>query len=355
MYVKDVYIEGTSEPNLKLLEEYYSLSYAQVFGSFDNSTDEFADGYDLIVKWFKRVEKDGTFDGVKVISCEVKRSFDLPTSIGPIPFNYIWDRFDYLGNGRYKVVDYKTNRWNINLDQFKKKIQPRAYAMAAAIQLKSEGIDYDRIYVEFDMLRHSPIGMMFTREDNKNFWNFLKTTVEERIIAIPDTDANGEPVELPERLNPECLFCVRKSACKALKKNIVVGGIHSLGFDEAIDLRAQVNYQQAGLNSLANELDAKIETIAKETEVVDYQTSNTKLSWSVSNRRGIDGERVKFIIGTRLFEKYGSESITMKSIDTLLKGPELNDTQKKELRGMITNNPGTPKIKLEPVNMIDDD
>lgn len=356
MFVKHCYIDKVETPSEKFIKECFGLSYAQTFGSFDNTTDEYADGFDLSTKWFKRTHSDGTFDEpMRVVSVEIKDNFPVPTSIGPIPFNYIWDRFDEIRPGVFKVVDYKTNRWNFTFDQFKKKIQVRAYAMAAAIQLKKQEIPYERIIVEYDMLRHSPMGMAFTYEDNKAFWEYLRKTVEGQIIGIEDEDTQGEPIPLPEKLNPECLFCVRKAECGALKKNISVGGIHALSFEEAIDLRAQVNWQQSGLNSLATELENKITAEAKEKDMVEWYTQDTKLSFAVSRSRKIDGERAKHVLGNNLWERYGKEQLTIGNVDKLLKGDELTDEQKKELRGLIFTETGTPKLKLEPVNPIDDD
>lgn len=347
IFVQRCYIDKLEEPSLKLLQEFYALSYAQIFGSFDNSTVEYADGFDLINKWYKNQDLSSIY---QIISVEVKDHFDVPTSAGIIPFNYIWDRFDQVSPGVFRVVDYKTNRWNITRDQLQRKIQARAYGLAAAIQLKAQGIDYKKIWVEFNMLRHDPIevGVVFTREDNKAFWNFLINTMES-ILATPDTD-------IPEKLNPECLFCVRKASCGALKKNIVVGGINSIGsLEDAIDLHAQLDWQQKGISALMKEVDARITTEAKTRDIEEAETDVNKLTFTVRRTRKTDSDRVELVIGQRLFEKYGSKGITIKNIETLLKGNELTPQQKSELRSLIYFDVGDPSIKVEPRNPIDED
>lgn len=342
-YVKAVYIDKSDPPSLKLLMDFYYLSYVQQFTTHDTDTEEYGEGQQMLMKWFDRT----SFDGVRVISCENKTNFLVPTSIGDIPFNYIWDRFDEIRPGVFKVVDYKTNRWNVSSADLQKKIQARAYALACAIQLKAQGIEYETIWVEFDMLRHERVGRVFTREENVATWSYIKDSAEE-IIKTPDTDPE-------ERLNDQCLFCVRKASCKALQKNIAVGGIYSTQtVEEMIDLRAQAEWQKKGLDSLIKDLDTHILTQAKAMDKTEFESDMNTLMIRASSRRAVDAERVEKVIGPQLFERYGQQSITMQSIDKLLKGDVLTPQQKIELRGMIYQKAGEPGIKIETKNPIDD-
>lgn len=344
MFVEAVHINKTEADSLDLLMQFYKIAYSQVFHSFDYDTEEFLDGQEMLKNWHKRTD----FTGVKVLSVEVKTNFEVPTPIGPIPFNYIWDRFDQIGERTFKVVDYKTNRWGLQPSDLKKKIQARAYGLAAAIQLKREGIEWDRIWVEFDLLRHQPVGISFSHEDNAAMWKYLKETAKQ-IVETPDD-------EVEERLNDQCLFCVRKASCGALKKNIMVGGVHSLGtIEDAIDLRAQLEWQRKGLDALLREVDQKILAEARERDLEEYESDLVKLTIGVSRRRAVDAEMVQLAIGDALFNKYGSSSITMASVDKLLKGRELTDDQKKKLRGLIYTATGNPSVKIEAKNPIDDD
>lgn len=350
MFVKATIIEKSQEPTLEFLQDCFKMSYVTTFGTTNYETIEFMEGAEMLVNWFARNFKERQyFETATVISCEIKSFFDVPTSLGPIPFNYIWDRFDYMGDGKYKVVDYKSNRWGIQPADLVKKVQARAYGLAAAIQLKNEGREYSSIWVEFDMLRHKgPVGIKITHQDNVAFWNYLKAQTEE-ILKTPDDEAE-------ERLNPECLFCVRKTDCEALRKNIMVGGLHSIGsIEQAIDLRAQIEWQRKGLNSLLEEIDKKILTEAKQRDMHEFESEDNKLIIGIGQRRNIDADMVEKAIGENLFSKYGGKSITLGNVDKLLKGKELTDQQKRDLRGLIYYTAGNPSVRIEPKNPIDEE
>lgn len=343
-YVKRVYIDKAEQPSFKLLHDMFKLSYVEVFGSHNFETEEYMDGYGMLENWYKRQD----FEGVEVLSCEVKSNFLVPCSVGEIPFNYIWDRFDYVGNDEYRVVDYKSNRWAIKPEDLKKKIQARAYGLAAAIQLKKEGVEPKRIWVEFDLLRHGPVGISFSRNDNAVTWRYIKRSLQE-IIDTPED-------KVEEKLNSECLFCVRKATCGALKKNIIVGGAHSIGsIEEAIDLRSQLDWQLKGLNSLIKDLDDRILLEAKERDIEEYESDTNRLKITVSSQRRVDAEMVELAIGPDLFRKYGGRNFAMGTVDKLLKGRELTAEQKKNLRSLIYNHYGDPRVKVEPRNPIDED
>ena len=327
----------------KQLLEFFKMSYASTFGSMDFDTLDYADGVDMLKRWIKRTD----FSTFTVLSAEVKESFPIQTSVGHIPFNYIWDRYDLIKPGEYRVVDYKTNRWGINPADLKKKIQARAYAVAAQIKLKGQPVD--RIWVEFDMLRHEgPVGTVFTFEENVAMWNFMKGTAE-RIIATPEGSA-------PETLNPECNFCVRKVRCGALRKNLIVGGIGSVASaSDAVDLRAALSYQGKAIESALKELDTIILAEAKKRDIASFESEMNELTINVSSRRSVDGDRLSLIIGDALFNKYGGKSITMANFDKLLKGTELTDEQKAQVRGLVYSNKGEPRVNSKPKNPIDAD
>lgn len=343
-YVTITQIKQAEKPSLKLLLDLYHQSYVQTFHTHNIETQEYMEGYKMMENWFKKTD----FDGVRVISCEIKDNFPVPTSIGEIPFNYIWDRFDQIGPDEYRVVDYKSNRWSITPADLKKKIQARAYAVAAGIQLKREGITPKKIWVEFDMLRHNPVGIVFSRAEMAATWKYIKATAQE-IVNTPDD-------KVEERLNPECLFCVRKASCEALKKNIFVGGVHSIAsIEDAVDLRAQLEWQKKGLESLIKDIDSKILTEARERDLEEYESDMNRLFITVSSQRTVDPEMVEMALGPDLFAKYGSRNITMGTVDKLLKGKELDAQQKASLRSLIYQKKGEPRVKVEPKNPIEDD
>lgn len=344
MYVKQCIMEKKFEPTIKQLLEFFRMSYMATFGSGDFSTEDYLDGETMLKAWHKRTD----FSKFKVVSCEIKDNFALPTSAGEIPFNYIWDRFDQIDETTYRVTDYKTNRWPVNPDDLRKKVQARAYALAAAIQLKREGKPVTRIWVSFDMLRHDgPVSIVFSRDDNTAFWQFM-TRVAERIIATPEGEAE-------ETLNPACNFCVRKLECGALKKNLLVGGVASIGDPlQAIDLRTSMEYQAKAVARAIAELDEVILAAAREADAFEFESDTNRMTIGVSGRRSVDPDRVALVIGEELFNRWGGRSFTVGNIDKLLKGDELTEDQKIQLKGLIYKNFGEPRVKVEPKNPIDE-
>lgn len=341
MYVKEAIMEGKFPTTVKTLLDFFKMSYMTTFGTADTSGENYDDGIAMLKAWHKRTD----FTEFEVVSVEVKTFFNIKTSAGDIPFNYIWDRFDNLGNGVYRVVDYKTNRWGINPGDLIPKVQARAYGLAAQIQHPNA----KRIWVQFDMLRHDgPVGVAFSRDDNIATWNFLKSSAE-RIIATPEGSAE-------ERLNPACNFCVRKTSCETLLKNQMVGGVGRFASGaEAVDIRANLEFQKKAVTSALAELDTFILGQAKTEDVYGYESSDNELTIGVSSRRAVDSDRVSLVIGEQLFAKYGGKSITMANYDKLLKGDELTEDQKKELRGLQFKNQGEPRVSIKPKSLIDMD
>src|SRR5699024_4479079 len=111
----------------------------------------------------------------------------------------------------WEVVDYKTVRVPIQPDDLDTKIQARAYSLA--IQIKHP--EATKIKVTFDLLRHDPVSIEFTRDDNIAFWKFLVAETQ-RIVDLDEADVRPT-------LNPECGFCVKKYSCKLLQANIAGG------------------------------------------------------------------------------------------------------------------------------------
>lgn len=333
-YVKTAIMEQATEPSLEYLLLCFNTCFDDNFGSGERKSSEYKDGNKMLQVWYKRTD----FSDIEVLSCEVKENFEVPTSAGLIPFNFIWDRADKIKDGVYRIVDYKTSRWNVNHDDLKKKIQPRAYAVAAAIKFP----DAEEIWVEFDMLRHERVGIVFSREDNIETWKWIKKTAQ-TIIDTPESDP-------PETLNPECIFCIRKQSCAELRKNISIGGVFSVPTPEAaVDMRAQLEYQSKGIKAAIDELDSVIMAGMKERDSFEINGSKYLGKISVSSRRAVDGHTVEKIVGTDKFKEYGGLSLTVDNFESLLKDPEITDDQKAQLKLCMRKNTGEPKIKTEPV------
>lgn len=326
-----------------LLEMFYRKSYMETFNTSELG-EGYEDGLDMLKSWFART----SFEGVEVISCEKKDNFPVPTSEGVIPFNYIWDRFDKIGPMTFKVVDYKSSVWNVRPEDLKKKIQPRAYALAAAIQLKADGIDYDKIWVEFDMLRFERVGVVYTRDEITATWTFIKTIVEEKILVTPADKA-------PETLNPECRFCVRKNTCKAITTNIAGGGIHGLTIEQVVDRRAALEFQKNGLSAAINELDEVILTAAKEDDRLSIESDmNEAIIGLTKSNRQVNADQVEMIVGNQIFEEFGAKSMAVGQWEKLCKDKRLTDEQKKQLKTVVYKPPGTEKVIIKSKSAFDD-
>lgn len=337
MYVVSCYINKTQEPTLELLVDLYKMSFMKTFATSDLDDPKFKEGLGMVKAWWKRTD----FSDFTVISAEVKENFPVPVLIGGakhrIPFNYIWDRHDRLNDGDIRVVDYKTNQASLNTDQLRDKVQARCYSLACRIKYP----DAERIWIEFDMLRHDgPVGVVFSRTDDAKTWRWIKSEAQ-RIIDTPDD-------RVPERLNGECLFCVRKSSCTLLKKNIDAGGVFGHGTaTEMVDLRASLEYQKKAAEAAIKELDEIILGESRATDVMDFESDMHVLSVGTSARRGVDPDRVAMVIGEELFKAYGSSSITLGSVDKLLKSDEIDEDQKKALGSLISKKYGEPKVSVK--------
>jgi hypothetical protein len=331
LFVTMVYINKTHQRELKLLIELYGMSFLKTFGYLDHTSEIYVEGVEMLDKWYERDHLANR----QVLSCEIKKSFPIKTSIGDIPFNYILDRFDKLSGDRvYGVVDYKSNRWGIRPGDLLGKIQPRAYALAMQLEYP----DAEKIWVEFDMLRHDgPVGIVFTKEDNRETLRYLRKKAQEIVDADPD--------KLQPKLNNECRFCVAKATCPALRANLTGGGIFSV--TNRVDLRAQLEFQKAGLEALITELDDQFMTEAQQEDIFTFDGDTYKLEIGPGqSRRELDSTRVKTVIGEELWSKYGSDSMTMAAFDKLLKSEDITSEQKAKLKLLVRSKPGNAKVKV---------
>lgn len=335
MFVDLVYLQKTHERTLKLLLELYDISWLKTFGSvMDKKSEDYKDGATMLKNWFERADLEQP--GRKVLSVEQKLNFPVKIGGVEVPFNYILDRFDTTEDNVYRVVDYKTNRWGVNPADLREKVQPRAYALATQIMYP----DASAIWVEFDMLRHDgPVGAMFTRDDNAETWRTFKK-IFQRIADTPEGNA-------PETLNDQCNFCVRKGTCSALQKNLLVGGVVGMDPISLVDIRARLEYQLKGVKSAIDEIDKILIPNAKEEDWLSLESQSNKIEIGIRETRDIDPTRAELVLGPDLWAKYGQAKILMSTIDKLLKGDELTNEQKRDLRGLIFKNQGNPRIAVK--------
>lgn len=344
-YVKDCYMgEVRTSPSLNLLLDYYKMHFMVEFDTADPSGDVYEDGVQMLTNWHARAN----FDGFEVVSVEEKTPFDLTVqdSAGTthrIPFNYIFDRLDKLDETTYRVVDYKSWRGLIQPDDLFGKVQARAYGLACQIQFPHA----EKIWVQFDQLRGDSVGVVFTKQDNANTWRYLKKWAK-KILDTPVEDA-------AETINPDCKWCIRKTTCTALKRNIAAGGVTGLPVIEMIDRRALIDQQMEALKWAAQELEEALLVAAQNEDVERLESYNNVVYWTRSGRRTIERmDALEQIVGPQMMERIGKKSVSVTTLDKLLKGDELTKEQKAQVKGLITTKYGEPSLKTKPLSKIDE-
>jgi hypothetical protein len=333
-FVKAVYLDKTHTwDDVAYLEALYKIGYVQTFGNADYDTAEFADGAALVAQWYDR-NRQGLPN--TVLTTEQKTTFPLKTSVGEIPFTYIFDRMDQVNDTEFEVVDYKSIRAFVTSQDLKKKVQPRAYALAAQIQYPHA----TRIWVSFDMLRHGGIvGCVFTRDENAATYRYLQRAAE-RIIATPEDDA-------PETLNPECNYCLRKSICETLEKANRHGSVLGLSLEQVAEKRVQVQSQIKALEYLDAELDELLMKEAEQQDSLEFEAGPWKIEMTASARRkATNPMAITRLVGPELTAKYGNW--TVGNVDKMLESGVLTPEVAAEVRRYIPLQYGEPKSKVTP-------
>jgi RecB family exonuclease len=332
----DVYVskEYYKHPDVAVLKNLFVEAYDLVF----SDRGRLREGWDMLQNWFERTDLN---DGRKILSTEQKSTFSLPTSAGPIPFTYIFDRCDQRPDGSIEVIDYKSVSQPIQPEDLKKRIQPRVYGLAASIAYKH--LAPPAVWVTYDLLRYDTVGAKFTREDNIETWRWL-LGLAERILADDG---------LTEKLNPECRWCVRKAVCKTLIKHATGGGALSIDtLDDAADARASLDYARSAIVAQISDLDEFILVEMEERDDTEYKTSKTRLNIRVSGRREIDSERANKVLPPELVAKYCKLPIS--AIDEILKNGTLDTETKAALKSMIRKKPTKPSVVTSPVTSLDE-
>jgi hypothetical protein len=330
-FVQAVYIDKThSWDDVKFLKDLYNMGYTATFNSGNYDTPEYKDGADLIAKWYE-YNKAGLSD--TVLSCEVKDNFQIKTSAGEIPFNYIWDRADQIDETTYRVIDYKTLRAPVSAEDLKRKIQPRAYALAAAIKWQHA----ERIWITFDMLRYEPVGVVFTREDNIATWNYLKRAAE-RIIATKED-------ETEETLNPECKWCIKKATCDTLATANRNGNVMGLSLEEIARRHQQISDQVVALRYAQEELDKALCLEAENRDQFEFDEGDYEVKIGSRATRKANSSAIAHIVGPDLSLKYGN--FTMTNIDKMMKNENLPPEMESAIKAEIVKSWSEPSAKVK--------
>jgi hypothetical protein len=330
VYVRASVVEKSEDQSLDFLTHCYRQQYPLIFGSLDVAAPTFVDGLSMLKPWHART----SFDGCEVLLLETKEDFPVPIPADPgvfIPFRYIFDRLDQLDETTYRVVDYKTIRANLNHEQLRRKLQARVYGLAAQIRHK----DATRIYVEFDLLRHDRIGVVYSREENVDTWRLIKTKAQE--LWLMD--------DVPEQINSDCRYCVRAASCETLRSNINAGGIYSIDkIEEVVDLRRLLADQINGITSVVADLDEQLLKHMQQTEQLKIQGIESEAEVAIRYARSVTNpSEVARIVGPEIASRYGN--FRLGDIDAMLKSEELTLEQKRQIQTYIRRAPGEPKIR----------
>lgn len=336
-FVRAVYLKKKA----KWEDEFYLAhllkeAYVEHFNSADPTTPEFEECQWLVSRWYHRTDLSSR----EVLMVENKLNFPIPTSIGEIPFNYIFDRLDRIQEGVYEVTDYKTGRWPVNHDQLENKIQSRAYALAARIMYP----DAEKIWVTFDMLRFDAVGLAFTKDDNAEFWYQLKRAAQRIVDA---------PVDVEPTINAECRWCPIKARCPELNKNVSAGGIHSLTPPEAARLKYDTINRIKALESLNDDLEVVLmEEMKQMDDFGTVEMDGLKVGVTASKRRKPNNAAIAEILGPKLTADMGK--FTLKDIDNLIKSGRLTDEQIAAIYSEIPVTFGEPRIFIKPPKEMED-
>jgi hypothetical protein len=335
-FVYDAYIVRHYSPDLKVLLEHYQTEFERLFGH--SESEMYHDGARMLEEWytsnpFRNVEE--------VISVEVKNQFEVPTPLGPLPVNYIFDRLDLMvtepGAPRhYRVVDYKSQRWGYNADAIRKMIQARIYALAVQLQYGRE--EAITIEVEMDLLRHNRVSAFFTEKDNRDTWMKLI----EIIKAIYKEDEDNPT----RRICELCRYCPIAATCPELLTNKAQGGFQVVGtdLDIATKMIYEIDNQMKGLESLRVQTEKVLLDYAENENIIAWEDDGFDVKATASVRRSVDSERLGRIIGPDLVAKYGKIGVT--ALDTMIKNGELTEAQAVAAKELIGRKHGQPTIKV---------
>ena len=313
----------------------YKISFENIFGP-TGPKDVFDDGRDILLKWYNRPDQQEDIRSVEIISREVKKNFPVPYVLNgskqTVPCNYIIDRMDKMDDGVYRVVDYKSQRVPLSPEEMRIKIQPRLYALATRIEYP----DAKEIWVQYDFLRHDRIAVRFSRDDNVETWEWLKRAVQ-RIVDTPDTN-------VPETLNENCRYCVRRFRCATMQSNIRVGGIHSLSVDEMVEIYHDLKSQADAISMMKDDIESQLLRHALETDTLEWENDYGRVKVTAARRRSINRDVMAKILGPELMQEYGR--INVGDLDALRADDRLTYEQRSLLETAVEYKVSDPSVKV---------
>lgn len=335
VFVTKVFVEKSMTYDPQFLHDLYDMKYLDLFGKLGVAGDElWESGHKMLNTWLTR---HGLDDGRTVFSTEEKRTILIPTESGAsVKLNFVIDRLDRINDMAWEVIDYKSSNFNIKSGSLKQKLQAIIYALAVYY----EHPEAETVKVTFEMLKYAQSSVYFTKDEVKVGYISIKHTLEKIIAA----DENN----LPETINASCGFCVRKATCKALQKNIEVGGLFALTLEEQIDLRTQLELQRSGMSGLMKELDKVIEVAIGSQGKLELDTGTSKAYFRTTKERTVTSpERIRDIVGEEIFDQYGRLEIPLGELDKMLKDPRITDEQREQIDRYIQKGYTEPSLNYK--------
>ncbi len=329
------YVKKESTPSFPELVAFFKQKFMEHFEVPPSDESEwYKEGLDMLETWFGRND----LDNVEILHLEEKMEIEFQSPEGPVPFRFIFDRLDRFQDGDKKVlrvVDYKTWRQNLQPEGLRQKAQARLYAMAAQIAFKH--IEFDEIWVCFDQLRYECVEVPFSVEENRATWKYVMKTIK-RIQA--------EPSPGKRTLNSECQFCVIKSTCSEITRNIKAGGTMALAGDRNAMAQRLMELDGAAkaIKYAQEEVQELLLQDAMEYDEIEYETEDFHVAFKSMRRKTYNPNEVREIIGDNLFASLGK--INNGEIDKLLKGDVLTPSQKSLLRSSVNESVGEPRPKI---------
>lgn len=313
-YVKDVYIDKVDDPRLELLLDLLHTNWEGVWKEApDPSSAPYKDAVEMLKTWHERTD----LSGVQVLSTEHKAIRNVEVPGGSREFTYIFDRCDFFtdeltGERVVRVVDYKTFRLNRGFDEVRKDLQMQMYAVGAMLDY---GEMCDRVDVQMDLLRHAAVTATYTVDEIRQFYIDMWTMAG----TIISTDT------AEERLNSECIFCVRRSTCTAVRSNAAAGGIQSILDDpeELLKARYEVESARKAADAAQKEIDEALRSFLDAEQVKNLTGGGFKATTRSNSRRNADPARVASFIPPQVFSKVAKVSVG--ELDKAHKAGEIDD------------------------------
>jgi RecB family exonuclease len=221
------------------------------------------------------------------------------------------DRIDYLGNGRYKVVDYKTSFIKIPSWELENNTQLITYDMAIR-ELYRQGDDMfmglpepTDVYCELYYLRHSPAGVSFSEGARESMGDFIEY-IGKKIKAM---DSEPNP-----RLNTFCRYCSFKGTCTLYNGILTEGyGDKELTMDtqELMEEYRVIKEQEKILSSRKSLVETILKEEIERTGTNFIETANGSVILKSKKLKNYDWDAIRSSLPTwGQYTKFDTKSFT---------------------------------------------